>query len=237
MWPSFIRNSRWFCPFLFLLGKLDLLSEAEALLLPPVTLLMDKKERKKRKETGLRVSSSFLLSVTLIVHPSLPLISPWWEISGKDASLFKAARPVGQRRVSFCGATQQPAPNVNVLNSFFFNGGSGWRTASLRLVYFLFSARLRHSSISQPTSIGWTRAISLDLERDTGLTGSCLHAGVRPSQHVLLWATPPTPPTPHLSHHHHPSLVPLWSAVRRTRGDIGKNIILPVQIKNAHSGR
>lgn len=75
-----------------------------------------------------------------------------------------------------------------------------WVDGQRRSVLFIFFLTPGPQQLNQPTSIVWTRAISLDLERDTELTGSCLRGGARPSQHVLLW-----PPT-----------ALLWSAAQRS---------------------
>lgn len=93
-----------------------------------------KKKKKNRTKSFLKLWC--LLSVMLMVHPSLSLITHDGK-SGEDGSLYNqdglwlnegwlfAALLSNRLRMSFF--------------FFFFNVGLGWRTASLRLVYFLFN--------------------------------------------------------------------------------------------------
>lgn len=121
---------------------------------------------------------------------------PWWEISGEDGSLYNQDGLWLKEGWLFAALLS----NRLRMSFFFFFLMLAWVDGQRRSVLFIFFLTPGPQQLNQPTSIVWTRAISLDLERDTELTGSCLRGGARPSQHVLLW-----PPT-----------ALLWSAAQRS---------------------
>lgn len=96
---------------------------------------MKKKKKENRTKSFLKLWC--LLSVMLMVHPSLSLITHDGKSQGKTV-VYITRMACDSKKDDFLrrySVTGSECPFF----FFFFNVGLGWRTASLRLVYFLFN--------------------------------------------------------------------------------------------------
>lgn len=130
-----------------------------------------------------------------MAHPSLSLITHDGDSQGKTVVYITRMTPESKKDDFFATLLRNLLRRSLLFIYFYMLPRVDRQHPSVLFIFFITRGL---QQLNQPTSIVWTRAIRLDLERDTELTGSCLRGGARPSQHVLLW----------------PSTAPLWSAAQ-----------------------
>lgn len=124
---------------------------------------------------------------------------PWWEISGEDGSLYNQDGLWLKEGWLFAALLSNRLRMSFFFFFFLFNVGLAWRTASLRLVYFLFNTGPATAQSADKHRLNSRNQSRLGTRYRAHWQLS-LRGGARPSQHVLLW-----PPT-----------ALLWSAAQRS---------------------